>query len=187
MLSVLDDLDPDVMMDLEFRLREKQVERLPISKGEVLLHDLVSRYPNLEDDILQEHEARQFVAHLGISLASSLGTTSGPSTPTESKHPVPKSSMERKTRKSDTPAISSPNLHPSTSDLIFDMDDDLDVTYASPSMKYVNPVEKNPWRDVNGRPLKEQPPNFSPGQRFRVSSDLNGDRRWSEVRTSTKG
>jgi hypothetical protein len=61
-------------------VREKQVERLPISRGEVLLHDLAARYPNLENDILKEHEARRFTANLGTSLASSFGRTSVSST-----------------------------------------------------------------------------------------------------------
>ena len=35
---LLDDLDPEIMSDLEVRVRQKQVERLPISRGEILLH-----------------------------------------------------------------------------------------------------------------------------------------------------
>src|SRR5208282_5904134 len=104
------------MADLEVRVRAKQVERLPISRGEILLHDLAARYPNLNDDILQELEARRFTAAPGTSLASSFGGTSLPSPPVELKH-SPKSG--RRGRKSVTPIARSPSLRPA-SDLIFD-------------------------------------------------------------------
>ena len=192
--SLLDDLDPDIIADLEVRVRERQVERLPISKGEILLHDLAARYPDLEDDILQEHEARQFTANFSTSLPSSFGTTTGPSTPIEAKHAPSKSSIGRKGRRSATLTANSPNLRPLASDLIFDMDDDLDVRRGSPSGKHVSPVErleKTLWRDVNGKPLKDQPPTFLPAQRFRilpesVSTDLNGTNGWCEVEASGK-
>src|SRR5277367_1437852 len=190
--SLLDDLDPDIMSDLEVRVREKQVERLPISRGEVLLHDLAARYPNLGDDILQEHEARQFTSTLGTSLASSHGASSLPSTPVDQKHANTKGSLGRKTRRSVTPVANSPVLRP-TSDLIFDMDDDLDM--GSPSIKPGRPhgpTCANPWRDVNGKPLKEQHPVFSANQRFRivpesVAADPAGHEVWSEVKTPSKG
>ena len=97
--------------------------------------------------------------HPVTSLSSSFGGTSLPSTPVELKH-SPKSSG-RRGRKSVTPVARSPLLRPA-SDLIFDMDDDLD---GSPLVKHVRPERpaaqaKNPWRDVNGKPLKEQPPTF---------------------------
>jgi hypothetical protein len=82
--------------------------------------------------------------------------------------------------------------------MIFDMDDDLDVSYGSPVAKTVRPADMqagsapNPWRDVNGKPLKEQPPMLSSNQRFRVSPesvsvDNNGREIWSEVKPSAKG
>ena len=180
------------MSDLEVRVREKQVERLPISRGEVLLHDLATRYPNLEDDILQEHEARQFTSTLGTSLASSHGASSLPSTPVDLKHHTGKGSLGRRTRKSVTPIANSPVLRP-TSDLIFDMDDDLDM--GTPSVKPGRPhppTSANPWRDVNGKPLKEQPPMFSANQRFRIvpesiAADVSGLEAWAEVKTPSKG
>jgi inhibitor of Bruton tyrosine kinase len=75
---------------------------------------------------------------------------------------------------------------------MFDMDD-LD---GSPLVKHVRPQisdeTKNPWRDVKGKPLKEQPPTYSSNQRFRIaheslSADLNGNETWSEARTPGKG
>lgn len=190
--SLLDDLDPDIMSDLEVRVREKQVERLPISRGEILLHDLAARYPNLEDDILQEHEARQFTSVLGTSLASSHGASSLPSTPVDLKHVNSKGSLGRRTRRSVTPVTNNPVLRPA-SDLIFDMDDDLDM--GSPSVKPGRPhapTNANPWRDVSGKPLKEQPPAFSANQQFRlvpesVAADVSGHEAWSEVKTPSKG
>ena len=174
------------MTDLETRVREKQVERLPISRGEVLLRDLATRYPNLEDDILQEHEARQFTAAPSTSLASSFGGTSLPSAPVELKHST-KSSGRRITTVARSPLL------PPASDLIFDMDD-LD---GNPPVKHVHPERPtyqamNPWRDANGKPLKEQPPVFKSDQKFRVvpeslSADLNGREAWSEVRPSGQG
>jgi hypothetical protein len=181
------------MADLEVRLREKQVERLPVSKGEVLLSDLAARYPNLEDDIQQEHEARQFSAALGTSLPSSLGG-SLQSTPTEWKNSSSRPSSGKKGRKNATP-VRSPVIRPATSDLIFDMDDDLDVGQGSPVVKQVRPSGKqsggNPWRDTSGKPLKEQPPVFSSHQRFRVLpesiSAVDGQDPWSVVKTPGKG
>lgn len=181
------------MSDLEVRVREKQVERLPISRGEVLLHDLAARYPNLEDDIIQEHEARQFTSVLGTSFASSHGASSLPSMPVDFKHHTGKGSLGRRTRKSVTPVTNSPVLRP-TSDLIFDMDDDLDM--GSPSVKpgrpHALPTNENPWRDVNGKPLKEQPPTFTTKQQFQivsesVAADVKGHEAWSDVKTPSKG
>src|SRR5271170_4833684 len=180
------------MSDLEVRVREKQVDRLPISRGEILLHDLAARYPNLEDDILQEHEARQFTSVLGTSLASSHGASSLPSTPVDLKYANTKGSLGRRTRRSVTPVTNSPLLRP-TSDLIFDMDDDLDM--GSPSVKpgrpHAPPASVNPWRDVNGKPLKEQPPTFSAKQQFRIvpeslTADVYGHEAWSEVKIPSK-
>jgi hypothetical protein len=84
--------------------------------------------------------------------------------------------------------------------MIFDMDDDLDISQASPAMKQTKSVEashgeaKNPWRDASGKPLKEQPSTFSSNQKFRVmpesvSADLNGHGHdvWSEIKTPAKG
>jgi len=198
---LLDDLDPEIMSDLEIRVREKQVERLPISRGEILLHDLASRYPNLEDDILQEHEARQFTAVLGTSLSSSFGGgTSVPSTPMEWRNPSSRPSSGKKGKRVVTPVASSPLIRPMPSDMIFDMDDYLDISQGSPGMKQTKSVAghgeaKNPWRDASGKPLKEQPPLFSSNQKFRVmpesvSADLNGHHGhegWSEVKTPAKG
>ena len=187
------------MADLEVRVREKQVERLPISRGEVLLHDLASRYPNLEDDILQEHEARQFTVVLGTSLSSSFGGTSVPSTPMEGRNPSSRPSSGKKGKRAATPVASSPLIRPMPSDMIFDMDDDLDINQGSPAMKQTRLVEaqgeaRNPWRDASGKPLKEQPPTFSSNQKFRVmpesvSADLNGHGHegWSAVKTPAKG
>ena len=179
------------MADLEVRVREKQVERLPISRGEVLLHYMATRYPNLEDDILEEHAARRFTAAPSMLLASSLGEKNDPSKPEEQKRST-KSSVRRR-RKSLTAVAKSPSLR-AAPDLIFDMDDDLD---GSPPAKLVRPEgladqTKNPWRDANGKPLKEQPPAFTSNQRFRVvpeslSADLNRHETWSEVRPSGKG
>lgn len=198
---LLDDLDPEIIADLEIRVREKQVERLPISRGEILLHDLASRYPNLEDDILQEHEARQFTAVLGTSLSSSFGGgTSLPSTPMDFRNPTSRPSSGKKGKRVATPVVSSPLIRPVPSDMIFDMDDDLDISQGSPALKQTNSMEshggeaKNPWRDASGRPLKEQPPVFSSNQKFRVmhesvSADLNGygHEGWSEAKTPAKG
>jgi hypothetical protein len=196
---LLDDLDPEIMSDLEVRVRLKQVERLPISRGEILLHDLASRYPNLEDDILQEHEARQFTSVLGTSLSSSLGGTSLPSTPVEWRNPSSKPSSGKKGKRVITPVASSPLIRPTPSDMIFDMDDDLDISQASPAMKQIKSTEvtgeaKNPWRDASGKPLKEQPPVFISNQKFRlvpgsVSADLNGQSHegLSDVKPPVKG
>ena len=195
---LLDDLEPELMTDLEVRIREKQVERLPISRGEVLLHDLVARYPNLEDDLLQEREARQFASVFGTSLSSSFGGTSQPSTPVDWRQPISRPSTGKKGRRSATPAVNSPILRPVPSDMIFDMDDDLEVSYGSPVGKTVRPADMqagsapNPWRDINGKPLREQPPMLSSNQRFRVlpesvSADINGRETWSEVKSSVKG
>lgn len=174
------------MTDLETRVREKQVERLPISRGEVLLSDLAARHPNLEEDILEEHEARQFIAAPSTSSASSLGGTSLPSAPVELKHSA-KSSGRR--RPGVTTVARSPLLRPA-SDLMFDMDD-LD---GIPAVNHVHPERPtyqtmNPWRDANGKPLKEQPPAFKSNQKFRVipeslSADLSGGEGWLEVRPS---
>jgi hypothetical protein len=190
--SLLDDLNPDIMSDLEMRIREKQIERLPISKGEFLLRDLAARHPNLEDDILEEHEARRFVAILGASCASSYGGTKNVLSPIELKHPNSKPSTAKKGKRNARSATNSPILQPS-SDLIFDMDDDLNVSQESPSIRHVRPAEqaKNPWRDVNGKPLREQPLALSPNQKFRImpqsiSSDVNGHDGWSEVKASDK-
>jgi hypothetical protein len=186
------------MADLEVRVREKQIERLPISRGEVLLHDLAARYPELEDDIREEREARQFISNLGTSLSSSFGGTSLPSTPIDCRQPASRTSSGRKGKRSVTPVANSPLLRPVPSDMIFDMDDDLDVSYGSPVVKPVRPADTqvgstpNPWRDASGKPLKEQPTILSSNQRFRVlpesvSADLNGRETWSEVKTPAKG
>jgi hypothetical protein len=182
------------MSDLEIRLREKQVERLPISKGEVLLSDLAARFPNLEDDIQQEHEARQFSVAPGTSLPSSFGG-SLPSTPMEWKHSSSRPSSGKKGRKNAT-LVKSPVIRPATSDLIFDMDDDIEVGQGSPVVKHGKPPGKqpevrNPWRDVNGKPLKEQPPVFSSDHRFRVLPEsiaaVDDQESWSVVNTPGKG
>jgi hypothetical protein len=186
------------MEDLEVRIREKQIERLPISRGEVLLHDLAARYPELEDDIQQEREARQFTSNLGTSLSSSFGGTSLPSTPIDWRQPTSRPSSGRKGKRSVTPIANSPLLRPVPSDMIFDMDDDLDVSYGSPVVKPARPADTqagstpNPWRDASGKPLKEQPIILSSNQRFRVlpqsvSTDLNVRETWSEVKVSAKG
>lgn len=187
------------MSDFEIVIRRKQIERLPISRGEVLLTDLAARYPNLEDDILQEREARQFTSLLGTSLSSSFGGQSLPSTPLDFRNrDTPKPGSGRRNRKSATPVTRSPVLRPApgSSDLIFDMDDDLEQ--GSPLVKTSRPTPaslpeqgRNPWRDVNGRPLKEQPPNFTANQRFKVlpesvSTGTNGNDGWSEVKTPVR-
>jgi hypothetical protein len=187
---LLDDLDPDIMSDLEVRVREKQVERLPISKGEVLLRDLATKYPNLENDILEEREAKRFIPNLGTSLSSPYVMTSVPTTPIESKHPSSKTSSSKKARRS---ATNSPLLRPGGSDLIFDMDDDLDVSHGSPTVRHSHPPVRsteatNLWRDVNGRPLKDQPPVFSSHQRFNImsasiSADITEQDNWNEVKS----
>src|ERR1700737_2695913 len=178
------------MADLEIHLRKKQVERLPISKGDILLSDLALRYPNLLDDIQQEHEARRFTAAPGTSLPSS--SRSLPSKPMEWKHP--KLSSGKKSKKSATP-VQSPIIQPAGSDLIFDMDDDLDM-HGSPVVKTARPsgkgdTTKNLWRDGSGRPLKEQPLNFAVGRRFRVLpeniSATEDQEQWSVVKTPGKG
>ena len=190
--SLLDDLDPDIMRDLEVRVREKQVERLPISRGEVLLRDIAARYPNLENDILEEHEARRFISVFGTSLAAQRGASSLPSTSVDLKYSNAKGSLERKTRRSFTPATNSPVLRP-TSDLIFEMDYELDM--GGPSVKPGRPhppSNANPWRDVNGKPLKEQPLTLSANQEFRIvpeslAADINGHEAWLEIKTPARG
>jgi hypothetical protein len=180
------------MADLEERVREKQVERLPISRGQVLLHDLASRYPNLEDEISEEHEARQFVSALGTSLPSSFGAFSIPATLVDARHPTSKAKLSsgKKGKKSVTPA-SSPLLRAVGSDLIFDMEDDWDA--ASPSARHVRPQEPAPnlWRDSTGKPLKEQPPVFKPNQRFRLEPEsvtaAGNHQTWTEVKTPGRG
>jgi hypothetical protein len=193
--SLLDDLDPDLMADLEAEVRKKQVERLPISKGEVLLRNLATRHPNLEDDIQEEHNARQFIANLGTPLASSLGGMSSPSTPIDLKNPPSNSSTGKKSRRRAASITYSPILRPA-SDLIFDMDDDLEITQrSSPIIKQVRPNEnrdKNLWRDASGKPLKEQPPSFSSNQRFRIlpdslSANLDAQEGWCEIKPPGKG
>ena len=174
------------MSDLEVRVRAKQVERLPISKGEVLLSDLTCRYPNLEEEIREEHEARQFIANLGMSFSSPNPGTSVPTTPVDPRNSSSKASGGKKGKRS---ATNSPLLRPGGSDLIFDMDDDLDVGHGSPMVRHTRSTEtKSLWRDVNGRPLKEQPPVLSSSQRFNVMSDsisaeISEQDNWSEVKT----
>jgi hypothetical protein len=177
------------MNDLEVRIREKQVDRLPISRGEVLLSDLSSRYPSLALDIEEEHEARQFYTALPNSLPSSLGATSVPNTPLDAKRPPSRPSTGKKAKRGNLSATNSPLLRAQNSDLIFDMDD-LDV--ATTTVKHVvkgEDVVEEPWRDINGKPLKVQPPTFSANQKFRLfhepvgvngqSSEVNGGR-WYE-------
>ena len=173
------------MTDLEERIRQKQVERLPISRGGVLLNDLATRHPNLADEILEEHEARKFVSALGASVPSSYGATSGPAAPKELRRPqsTSKSSIGRKQKKSLTPTANSPVLRAIGSDLIFDVEDD-----SSPSPGYVRPQEtaSNPWRDPAGKPVKEQPPTFSAKQRFRLEPEsicaAGHHEMWTEIK-----
>ena len=178
------------MEDLEVRVRAKQVERLPISRGEILLSDLAARYPTLEEEIQEEREARQFASALGTSLPSSISGSSVPSTPLDWKRPPSRPSTGKKGKKGVPSATNSPVLRPTASDLMFDMDD-LDAppppqeTKRSPIVGRDVP-EANPWRDVHGKPLKEQPPVFTPNQKFRVlhesvSAVNDGQQGWSEV------
>ena len=181
------------MADLEDCVRAKQIERLPISKGEILLSDLASRYPELENDIQEEHEARQFVSALGTSPPSSFPGTSLPNAPMEAKHTTSRTSTGKKGKRSAVPITHSPLLRPTGSDLIFDMDDDPELGENSPTVRFSRPDErdgaKNPWRDVSGKPLKEQPPTFSPNQRFRVGPESvsAGPGEWSQVKTPGRG
>jgi len=181
------------MTDLEERIRQKQVERLPVSRGDVLLNNLENRHPNLADEILEEHEARKFVSALGTSVPSSYGATSVPAASVESRLPQSKSksSIGRKQKKSLTPTANSPVLRATGSDLIFDMEDDLDA--SSPSPRYVRPQEtaSNPWRDAAGKTLTEQPPTLSAKQRFRLEpeslSAAGNHETWTEINTIGTG
>lgn len=190
---LLDDLDPGIMADLEQRIREKQVERLPISRGAVLLQDLSARYPNLEDEILEEHEARQFVSPLGTSLPSPLGAVGMTTTSVDSRHPPSKSksSTGRKQKKSLTPTKNSPVLRAMGSDLILDMNDDWDATSPTTRTVRLQDTVSNPWRDATGKPLEEQPPHYSANQRFRLQPESISahakQETWIEVKTSAKG
>jgi hypothetical protein len=191
MNRLLEDLDPELIVELEERIRAKQVERLPISKGEVLLHGLSLRNPYLEEDILEEHEARQFYYPLAGSLTSSSAVDgmNVPSTPVHGKRPPSRPSTGKAKRVSvDSSATNSPVLQPVKSDLTFDMDGDGEALSASPSAAKLARIAEvvvieNPWRDANGKPLKEQ--SSSANQKLRPDPD--GPDGWSEVRKMSKG
>ena len=179
------------MADLETAIRKSQIERLPISKGEVLLQDLACRYPNLEHDMLEEHEARKFISNLGTSFPSSTAGISMPSPLIDWKHPSSKSSIGKSGKRSAARVSISPNSRPTVSDFIFDMDYDIEAGSASRAIHPSEKVDKNPWRDVIGKPLKEQPSSYAVNQRFRVfseslSTDLNRRDGSSEIKTPDK-
>jgi hypothetical protein len=144
---LLDDLDEDLLLELDYVVRSNQLNCLPFVKSgraELLLHE---RHPSLAGDIDEEKQRRlrdmTFRANLrddDSRLSSSFRARVGSLDDITSTSP----NQEKARRKSKATrnAPFSPSIRPkdSTVDLMFDMDDDNPLAPGSPKSPALKPA-----------------------------------------------
>lgn len=172
-VSLLDNLDEDLMSELDQVVRDNQLARCPFAKSgraDLLLHE---RYPGLAEDIDEERQTRiKAMAYRPAlrdaerKLSSSVKTKFGSFDDVAAISP-PLDRNKRKSKVSGNEPFS-PDLRPKNSkaDLMFDMDEEgSSIASPSPSPRPLDPSLKDEldqlpslaetWNDVKGKGVRK--------------------------------